>query len=52
MDKGYELRYFARKWKLTTAEAASLIRRHGTDRLKLNQAGAALMRSKQEAQRS
>ncbi|MES2492924.1 MAG: hypothetical protein V4579_06535 [Pseudomonadota bacterium] len=45
--KGYELRYFARKHGLTTAQAASIIRRYGTDRAKLNEAAVKLRRSAQ-----
>lgn len=45
--KGYELRYFARKHGLTTAQAADIIRRFGTDRAKLNEAAVKLRRSTQ-----
>lgn len=43
-SKGYELRYFARKFGLSTAQAVALIREHGNNRAALNQAGAALAR--------
>lgn len=42
---GYELRYFARKHGLTTAQAMALIRRVGNDRAKLNEAAVRLRRS-------
>ena len=45
--QGYELRYFARKHGLTTAQAAQIIRHHGTDRAKLNAAAVQLRRSGQ-----
>lgn len=44
-SEGYELRYFARKHGLTTAQAMDLIRRIGTDRGKLNEAAVRLRRS-------
>ncbi len=44
-DQGYELRYFARKHGLTTAQAMDLIRRIGSDRAKLNEAAVRLRRS-------
>lgn len=44
-DQGYELRYFARKHGLTTAQANDLIRRIGNDRAKLNEAAVRLRRS-------
>ncbi|MFC3175302.1 DUF3606 domain-containing protein [Novosphingobium bradum] len=44
-DRGYELRYFARKHGLTTAEANDLIRRIGNDRARLNEAAVRLKRS-------
>jgi len=44
-DQGYELRYFARKHGLTTAQAMDLIRRIGNDRAKLNEAAVKLRRS-------
>jgi hypothetical protein len=44
---GYELRYFARKHGLTTAQAAQIIRRFGNDRAKLNAAAVQLRRSGQ-----
>ncbi len=43
--EGYELRYFARKHQLTTAQAMDLIRRIGSDRAKLNEAAVRLRRS-------
>ncbi len=43
--EGYELRYFARKHSLTTAQAMDLIRRIGNDRAKLNEAAVKLRRS-------
>ena len=43
-DQGYELRYFARKHGLTTAQANDLIRRIGNDRAKLNEAAVRLRR--------
>lgn len=43
--QGYELRYFARKHGLTTAQATDLIRRIGNDRGKLNEAAVRLRRS-------
>jgi hypothetical protein len=43
--QGYELRYFARKHGLTTAQANDLIRRIGNDRAKLNEAAVRLRRS-------
>ena len=42
---GYELRYFARKHGLTTAQAADILRRFGSDRAKLNAAAVKLRRS-------
>ncbi|MDE2620279.1 MAG: DUF3606 domain-containing protein [Sphingomonadales bacterium] len=42
--EGYELRYFARKHGLTTAQAMDLIRRIGNDRAKLNEAAVRLRR--------
>ncbi len=48
--KGYELRYFARKHGLTTAQAAAIIRRFGSDRAKLNEAAVKLRRSTQAPQ--
>jgi len=50
--KGYELRYFARKHGLTTAQAAAIIRRFGSDRAKLNEAAVKLRRSTQTRERS
>jgi hypothetical protein len=44
-DQGYELRYFARKHGLSTAQAMDLIRRIGNDRAKLNEAAVRLRRS-------
>jgi len=44
-QQGYELRYFARKHGLTTAQAIDLIRRHGPDRAQLNAAAVRLRRS-------
>jgi len=44
-EQGYELRYFARKHGLTTAQAMDLIRRIGNDRAKLNEAAVKLRRS-------
>lgn len=44
-DQGYELRYFARKHGLTTAQAMDLIRRIGKDRARLNEAAVRLRRS-------
>ena len=44
-DQGYELRYFARKHGLTTAQAMDLIRKIGNDRAKLNEAAVRLRRS-------
>ena len=44
-DQGYELRYFARKHGLSTAQAMDLIRRIGNDRAKLNEAAVRLKRS-------
>lgn len=32
----YEVRYFARKWKLTNAEARAIIKQHGPSRLACN----------------
>ena len=43
--QGYELRYFARKHGLTTAQAMDLIRRIGNDRARLNEAAVKLRRS-------
>jgi len=43
--EGYELRYFARKHGLTTAQAMDLIRRIGNDRAQLNEAAVKLRRS-------
>ncbi len=40
----YELRYFARKHGLTTAQATDLLRRFGQDRGKLNEAAVKLRR--------
>ncbi len=42
--EGYELRYFARKHGLTTAQAMELIRRIGNDRARLNEAAVRLRR--------
>jgi hypothetical protein len=42
--EGYELRYFARKHGLTTAQAIDLIRRIGNDRARLNEAAVKLRR--------
>lgn len=42
---GYELRYFARKHGLTTAQAMDLIRRIGNDRARLNEAAVRLKRT-------
>lgn len=42
--QGYELRYFARKHGLTTAQAMDLIRRIGNNRGKLNEAAVRLRR--------
>lgn len=47
-DQGYELRYFARKHGLTTAQANDLIRRIGNDRAKLNEAAVRLRRNAQK----
>ena len=47
--EGYELRYFARKHQLTTAQAMDLIRRIGNDRAKLNEAAVKLRRSQPSA---
>lgn len=44
-DQGYELRYFARKHGLTTAQAMDLIRRIGNDRARLNEAAVRLKRT-------
>jgi len=44
-DQGYELRYFARKHGLTTAQANELIRKIGNDRAKLTEAAVRLRRS-------
>lgn len=44
-NEGYELRYFARKHQLTTAQAMDLIRRIGNDRARLNEAAVKLRRS-------
>lgn len=44
-SRGYELRYFARKHGLTTAQAADILRRFGTDRARLNAAAIQLRRS-------
>lgn len=44
-EQGYELRYFARKHGLTTAQALDLIRRIGKDRGRLNEAAVRLRRS-------
>lgn len=44
-NQGYELRYFARKHGLTTAQATELIRKIGNDRAKLNEAAVRLRRS-------
>ena len=44
-SQGYELRYFARKHGLTTAQAMDLIRRIGNDRPRLNEAAVKLRRS-------
>lgn len=49
--QSYELRYFARKHGLTTAQAADIIRRFGTDRAKLNEAAVKLRRSGQTTRR-
>lgn len=43
--QGYELRYFARKHGLSTAQAMDLIRNIGNDRAKLNEAAVRLRRS-------
>lgn len=43
--QGYELRYFARKHGLSTAQAMDLIRRIGNDRARLNEAAVKLRRS-------
>lgn len=43
--QGYELRYFARKHGLTTAQAMDLIRRIGNDRARLNEAAVRLRRT-------
>lgn len=43
--QGYELRYFARKHGLTTAQAMDLIRRIGNDRARLNEAAVRLKRT-------
>lgn len=48
---GYEVRYFARKYGLTTAQAIGIMRRVGSDRAKLNEAGARLRRELLETQR-
>lgn len=48
---GYEVRYFARKYGLTTAQAIGIMRRVGTDRAKLNEAGARLRRELLDTQR-
>jgi len=37
-SKGYEANYFARKHEISRADAESLIKRIGNDRVKLNQA--------------
>jgi hypothetical protein len=50
-ERGYELRYFARKYGLSTAQAMQIIRQHGTDRAKLNAAGARLRRENQSKAR-
>lgn len=42
---GYELRYFASKHGLTTAQAMDLIRRIGNDRARLNEAAVRLKRT-------
>lgn len=47
-SQGYELRYFARKHGLSTAQAMDLIRRIGNDRAKLNEAAVRLRRSGQQ----
>lgn len=44
-EQGYELRYFARKHGLTTAQAMDLIRRIGNNRAKLNEAAVRLRRN-------
>ena len=44
-DQGYELRYFARKHGLTTAQAMDLIRRIGNNRARLNEAAVRLKRT-------
>lgn len=44
-EQGYELRYFARKHGLTTAQAMDLIRRIGNDRARLNEAAVRLRRT-------
>lgn len=46
-QQGYELRYFARKHGLTTAQAMELIRRIGNNRSRLNEAAVQLRRSLQ-----
>ncbi len=48
-SKPYELRYFARKHGLTTAQAADILRRFGDDRAKMNEAAVKLRRSEQAA---
>jgi len=44
-QQGYELRSFARKHGLTTAQAMDLIRKIGNDRAKLNEAAVRLRRA-------
>lgn len=43
--QGYELTYFARKHGLTRDQARAIIRKHGHDRDRLNQAAAELKRA-------
>jgi len=50
--QGYELRYFARKHGLTTAQAMDLIRRIGNDRARLNEAAVRLRRGQGPARSS
>lgn len=47
-ERGYELRYFARKHGLSTAQANDLLRRFGADRASLNEAAVRLRRSLQQ----
>ena len=46
--QGYELRYFARKHGLTTAQAMTLIRTIGNDRIRLNEAAVRLRRTSRQ----